>query len=132
MESFEIFKKALDQTFGVKFKIIDVTEDKLLKEEKKLFSKMIKNIEKLAQNELKIFELTKIDTSTIVEPYWTAMGEILGFAFSEEVAELIWWYIYERKDSTGKLVAWEDEDGVEYKFETPGDLYEYIVFKFDL
>jgi len=29
-------------------------------------------------------------------------------------------------------MAWEDEDGDQYKFETPGDLYEYIVFKFDL
>ena len=132
MESFEIFKKALDQTFGVKFKIIDAAEDKILKEEKKLFGKMIKCIEKLAQNENKIFEQTKIDTSSIVEPYWAVMGEILSFSFTEEVTELIWWYIYERKDSAGKLVAWEDDDGVEYKFETPSDLYEYIVFKFDL
>jgi len=132
MESFEIFKKALDETFGVKFKIIDAAEDKILKEEKKLFTKMIRSIEKLAQSEHKIFELTKIDTSSIVEPYWAVMGEILGFSFSEEVAELVWWYIYERKDPSGTLVAWEDDDGVEFKFETAGDLYEYIVFKFDL
>lgn len=132
MESFELIKKALDETFGLKFKIIDVTEDKILKEEKKLFTKMVNRIEKLAQNEHKIFELTKIDTSTIVEPYWEVMGEILAFTFTEEVADLVWWYIYERKNAAGEVMAWEDEDGVEYKFETPGDLYEYIVFKFDL
>ena len=132
MESFELIKKALDETFNVKFKIIDVTEDKILKEEKKLFTKMLSRIEKLAQNEHKIFELTKIDTTTIVEPYWDMMGEILAFAFTEEVADILWWYVYERKNAAGEVMAWEDEDGVEYKFETPGDLYEYIVFKFDL
>jgi len=132
MESFELIKKGLEDTFGVKFKVIDVTEDKILKEEKKLFTKMLSRIEKLAQNEHKIFELTKIDTSTIVEPYWEVMGEILSFAFSDEVADLLWWYVYERKNAAGEVMAWEDEDGVEYKFETPGDLYEYIVFKFDL
>ena len=132
MESFELIKKALDETFNVKFKIIDVTEDKILKEEKKLFTKMLSRIEKLLQNEHKIFESTKIDTSTIVEPYWEIIGEILAFAFTEEVADILWWYVYERKNAAGEVMAWEDEDGVEYKFETPGDLYEYIVFKFDL
>ena len=132
MESFELIKEALEETFKVKFKVIDVTEDKILKEEKKLFTKMLNRIEKLLQNEHKIFELTKIDTSTIVEPYWEVMGEILSFAFSDEVADLLWWYVYERKNAAGEVMAWEDEDGVEYKFETPGDLYEYIVFKFDL
>ena len=110
--------------------VVDVV--RLLKEEKKLFTKMVNRIEKLAQNEHKIFELTKIDTSTIVEPYWEVMGEILAFTFTDEVADLVWWYIYERKNAAGEVMAWEDEDGVEYKFETPGDLYEYIVFKFDL
>ena len=132
MESFELIKKALDETFKVKFKVIDVTEDKNLKEEKKLFTKMLSKIEKLAQNEHKIFELTKIDTTTIVEPYWDMMGDILAFAFTEEVADLLWWYVYERKNAAGEVIAWEDEDGVKYKFETPGDLYEYVVFKFDL
>jgi len=132
VESFELIKEALEETFKVKFKVIDVTEDKILKEEKKLFTKMLNRIEKLLQNEHKIFELTKIDTSTIVEPYWEVMGEILSFAFSDEVADLLWWYVYERKNAAGEVMAWEDEDGVEYKFETPGDLYEYIVFKFDL
>ena len=132
MESFELIKKALDETFKVKFKVIDVTEDKNLKEEKKLFTKMLSKIEKLAQNEHKIFELTKIDTTTIVETYWDMMGEILAFAFTEEVADILWWYVYERKNAAGEITAWEDEDGDKYKFETPGDLYEYIVFKFDL
>jgi len=132
MESFELIKKALDEAFGVTFKVVDITEDKILKEEKKLFTKMVNRIEKLAQNEHKIFELTKIDTSSIVEPYWDVMGEILSFAFTEEVADIVWWYVYERKNAAGQIIPWEDEDGVEYKFETPGDLYEYIVFKFDL
>jgi hypothetical protein len=132
VESFELIKEGLEETFKVKFKVIDVTEDKILKEEKKLFTKMLNRIEKLLQNEHKIFELTKIDTSTIVEPYWEIIGEILTFAFTDEVADILWWYVYERKNAAGEIMTWEDEDGDQYKFETPGDLYEYIVFKFDL
>lgn len=132
MEGFELIKNGLDKFFGLTFKVVDVTEDKILKQEKKLFTRMINSIEKLAQNEVKIFKTTKIDTSSIVEPYWDVMGEILSFTFTDEVEELIWWYVNDRKDENGNLATWEDEDGVPYKFENPGDLYEYIVFKFDL
>lgn len=132
MESFEIIKKIIDETFGIEFKVIDVTEDKILKEEKKLFTKMINKVEKLIINEDKIYEATKIDTSSIVEPYWTVISDIFSFTFSDDVADLIWWYLHNRKASDGKILPWEDDDGVEYKFENPGDLYEYIIFKFDL
>ena len=62
----------------------------------------------------------------------TMMEEIMRFAFNEEVAGIVWWYVYERKNANGDIMAWEDEDGTEYFFKTPGDLYELIIYKFDL
>ena len=132
MEGFESIKKGLEKALGVKFKVIDITEDAILEEEKKLFTKMINHLEKLVANEHKTFTQTGIDTSTIVAPYWTMLEEVVRFAFNEEVASIVWWYIYERKNAAGDIMACEDEDGTEYFFKTPGDLYELIVYKFDL
>lgn len=132
MEGFEVIKKSLEKVLNVRFKVVDITQDEVLEEEKKLFTKMINHLEKLVAHENKIFTQTGIDTSTIVSPYWTMMEEIVRFAFNEEVASIIWWYIYERKNAAGDIIAWEDEDGTEYLFKTPGDLYELIIFKFDL
>ena len=132
MEGFENIKKTLEKALGVRFKVVDITEDGNLEEDKKLFTKMINHLEKLVAHEHKIFTTTGIDTSTIVSPYWTMMEEILQFTFNEEVASIVWWYVYERKNAAGEIIAWEDEDGTEYFFKTPGDLYELIVYKFDL
>jgi hypothetical protein len=132
MEGFEVIKKSLEKVLNVRFKVVDMTQDESLEEEKKLFTKMINHLEKLVANEHKIFTQTGIDTSTIVAAYWTMMEEILRFAFNEEVASIIWWYVYERKNAAGDILAWEDEDGTEYLFKTPGDLYELIIYKFDL
>lgn len=132
MEGFESIKKGLEKALGVKFKVIDITEDAIIEEEKKLFTKMLIHLEKLAANEAKILASTGIDTSSIVSPYWTMMEEIVRFAFNDEVAVIVWWYIYERKNAAGEITAWEDEDGIEYFFKTPGDLYELIIYKFDL
>lgn len=132
MEGFEIIRKNLEKVLGIKFKVIDMTQDESLEEEKKLFTKMINHLEKLVAHENKIFTQTGIDTSTIVSPYWTMMEEIMRFTFNEEVAAIVWWYVYERKNAAGDIMAWEDEEGTEYLFKTPGDLYELIIYKFDL
>ena len=132
MEGFENIKKTLEKALGVRFKVVDITEDANLEEDKKRFTKMINHLEKLVAHEHKVFTTTGIDTSTIVSPYWTMMEEILQFTFDDEVASIVWWYVYKRKNAAGEIMAWEDEDGTEYFFKTPGDLYELIVYKFDL
>lgn len=132
MEGFEQIKHSLEKALGLKFKVIDITDEFSSDEEKKLFTKMINHLEKLTQHEHKVFDTFKIDLSTITEPYWAMLEECLTFAFSTEIQELIWWYINDRLNAAGEVTAWEDEDGTEYVFKTPGDLYEYILYKFDL
>jgi hypothetical protein len=130
MEPIDAIIKALQQTLNVKFEIENTVDD-YLDQEKKLFIKLVNHLEKLTEHEHKVFESFKIDLSTITEPYWTIIEECLTFSLSEEIQELIWWYINDRKNAAGEIIGWEDEDGTEYKFNTPGDLYEFILHKFD-
>lgn len=132
MEDFSIIKKILESNLGVTFKITEAKEEEVFDEEKKLFTRLINHLEKLVNHEHKVFETFKIDLSTLVEPYWQLIEECLNFSFDEEAQEVIWWYVHDRKNAAGEITAYEDEDGIEYKFNTPGDLYEYILFKFDL
>ena len=132
MEGFEEIRRILERALGVKFKMIDMTEDFSIDEEKVVFTKMINHLEKLVEHEHKVFDKFNIDLSTITEPYWTMIEECLTFALSEDIQELIQWYIHERKNAAGEIKSWEDEDGTEYNFKTPGDLYEYILYKFDI
>lgn len=133
MEDFNKIKQTLGKALGVVFKVTEAKfEDDLLDEEKKLFVKLVNHLEKLTEHEHKVFEKFSIDISTITEPYWAMIEECLNFSFDAEVQELIWWYVHDRKNAAGEVMAWEDESGTEYRFSTPGDLYEYILFKFDL
>lgn len=132
MDNLFKIQKSLEKALGVKFKTIPTVDDAYLDEEKKAFVKIIKHLEKLIANEDAIYEQSKIDTTTIVEPYWAMIEELLVFYFSNTVAEIIWWYIYDRKKSDGKIQPWVDEDGTAYTFKNPGDLYEYIMIKYGI
>jgi hypothetical protein len=131
MESLEEIKKVLEKTLNAKFRIVDMNDTSGLGEDKKLFTKLIRKIEKLVQNEDKVYTDNKIDITTIVEPYWTLIEYVLDLHFTTEISDIIWWYIYNRKDENGKIQLWEDESGEEFKFNNPGDLYEYITQKYE-
>jgi hypothetical protein len=130
MDEINTIVKGLEEYLGVTFVVQDIT-DVTLDEEKKFFVKMVNHLEKLEIHEHKIFESFKIDLSTITQPYWAMIEECLSFSLSAEIQDMIWWYIHDRKNAAGELIGWEDEDGTEYKFKTPGDLYEFILHKFD-
>lgn len=132
MDNLYRIQKSLEKVLGVKFKPVPTVDDTYLDEEKKAFIKVVKHLEKLMANEDSIYEKSKIDITTIVEPYWAMIEELLVFYFSNTVAEIIWWYIYDRKLDGGKIQPWVDEDGTAYTFKNPGDLYEYIMFKYGM
>jgi len=128
MDGFDEIKQALESILGVQFEIEDLEDT--LEEEKIKFSKMINHLEKLVNFEHSVFESSHIDLSTITQKYWLMLEETLEFCFSKETSEVIWWYVHDRKNAAGDILGWEDEDGTEYKFATPADLYEFIMFKF--
>lgn len=106
-------------------------DDEMIKEEKKIFSKIMSRLEKLKENETMIYDQYGMSMEAISEPYWDVIEDLIDFLYMEEAADVIWWYIHDRKSIAGKIFPWEDEeDGKEYIFNTPSDLFDYILYKY--
>lgn len=106
-------------------------DGEMIKEEKKIFSKIMSRLEKLKENETMIYDQYGMSMEAIADPYWDVIESLIDFLYMEEVADVIWWYIQDRKLITGKILPWEDEeDGKEYVFNTPSDLFDYISHKY--
>ena len=126
-------QSTLEDLLKVKFRIqdpSDVIEEDLLEEEKKVFCKLINSIEKLHANEVQIYKEFELSISTIVEPYWDVIEDMIDFMYLPEAADVIWWYIHDRKDPSGKIYEWLDGKK-SYKFQTSEDLFEYIRYKYE-
>jgi len=129
----KLIQDTLEGLLNVRFRIRDtedVIEESLIEEEKKLFCKLISSIEKLHANEVQIYEEFELSISTIVEPYWDVIEDMIDFMYLPEAADVIWWYIHDRKDPSGKIYEWSDGKK-SYKFQTSEDLFEYIRYKYE-
>ncbi len=106
-------------------------DGEMIKEEKKIFSKIMSRLEKLKENETMIYDQYGMSMEAISEPYWDVIEDLIDFLYMEEAADVIWWYIHDRKSIAGKIYPWEDEeDGKGYIFNTPSDLFDYILYKY--
>lgn len=129
----DIVKQTLEKLLNIKLVSQDVSdelEESDLEGERKWFSRIINHLEKLIRNEHAIYEEYKVDMSTMAEPYWDIIEDLINFTYEEGAADLIWWYVHERKNAAGKLTKWEDEDGKEYEFKEASDLFDFIVYKY--
>ena len=131
----KLIQDTLEGLLNVRFRIgdtEDVIEESLMKEEKKLFCDVIESMERLHTNEVTIYRDYGISLSTLGDSYWEVIENLIDFVYLPEAADAIMWYIQDRKDSSGKIYKWTDEeDGKSYKFETPEDLFEYIRYKYE-
>lgn len=119
--------KVLEKTFNVKFRSEPVSQDLSSDEIRLTFIRMVKHLEKLAANEDTVFIQTGIDISTIVDPYWDMLEELMAITYDDERSALIWWYVFSRKPTNGDIILpWEDEDGTEHIFTSAEDLYDYV------
>ena len=88
-------------------------------------------LEKLKENELMIYDQYGMSMEAISESYWDVIEDLIDFMYMEEAADVIWWYVHERKSIAGKIFEYEDEqDGKMYTFNTPSDLFDYIHYKY--
>jgi hypothetical protein len=131
----KLIQNTLEGLLNVRFRIgdtEDVIEESLMEEEKKLFCDVIESMERLHTNEVTIYRDYGISLSTLADSYWEVIENLIDFMYLPEAADAIMWYIQDRKDSSGKIYKWTDEeDGKSYKFETPEDLFEYIRYKYE-
>ena len=131
----KLIQDTLEGLLNVRFRIgdtEDIIEESLMEEEKKLFCNVIESMERLHTNEVTIYRDYGISLSTLADSYWEVIENLIDFVYLPEAADAIMWYIQDRKDSSGKIYKWTDEeDGKSYKFEAPEDLFEYIRYKYE-
>ncbi len=129
MEDFEgkkeiinLFNKILGSKVSIK--------DNISKTEETLFVHFIEKLDKANIDEQKLFELSGLEIGRYTNPLWDVIENILKLLYGEESASLIQWYILDRFNPDGTIVPIEDENGKQYKFNTPEDLWSYINYRY--
>jgi hypothetical protein len=103
-----------------------IVKDTLNAKEKELFTLFVTKMEETYNTENKIFEAGLIDLAKVTDPLWLVIENAFKIMYSPEVTELIFWYIFDRINDKGKLIAYIDAKGKEYKFNNIDDLWNYV------
>lgn len=114
----DLFKKILGSEVIIKDNI-DATE-------KGVFLILIKKLEQSNEIENLIFEHGGLELAKVTDPLWFVIENTFKFLYGEEVAELVFWYVFDRFNPDGSIVPLEDEDGKQYTFKDANDLWSYI------
>ena len=93
--------------------------------EKEVFVKLIGKLEKLADNEYKVFKLG-FDLSPIIDPYVRIIEILIKLNYGPEVGSIIEFYLFDRKTKTGKILPFKDNSGLKVMLKTPEDLWKLI------
>jgi len=125
-EGIQDIKDLFNQVLGSEVTIkdnIDATEEGV-------FIVFIKKLEEAYEIENKLFEAGGIELTKITDPLWFVLENSFKFLYGEEASELIFWYIFDRFNPDGSIVPLEDENGKQYIFKDPKDLWSYIKYRF--
>lgn len=129
MEDFEGKKEIIDlfdKILGSKVSI----KDNIDKTEETLFVHFVNKLDETHIDEEKLYESSGIEIGRYTNPLWDVIENILKLLYGEESANLIQWYILDRFNPDGTIVPIEDENGKQYKFNTPEDLWSYINYRY--
>jgi hypothetical protein len=118
-------KKILEPLLGNKSVVIESPRSELLRE-KNQFCDLMERLDQVWKKDNSLFEEYHLDLSAYLEHYYDIIELQIIMRFGYNKAELIWWYILERKDADGKLLPIEDENGKEYTFENHSEFYEFL------
>lgn len=94
--------------------------------EKELFIKTIYIIESINQRAEEMFEKYGVDLSTLENLYFVAFESLLELKYSNEIREIIYWYLYDRFDEDGNMLPIEDLSGKKLFINNPEILYDII------
>jgi hypothetical protein len=124
-ENVEGIKNSIDYIIGSNTRL----KRKKKKEEdiqKELFCKIVTNIEKIHTRSILMEQEFSINLSNYDENFWEVIDSLVVFSFGKDIAELIFFYIYERISPDGSINAVVDEDGREIILNNPEELWELI------
>lgn len=118
----DLFNQVLGSEVTIKDNI-DATEEGV-------FLIFIKKLEEAYKIENKLFEISGIELGRVIDPIWFVLEHSFKFLYGEEATDLIMWYIFDRFNPDGSIIPIEDEDGKQYIFKDPKDLWSYIKYTF--
>lgn len=118
-------KKILEPLLGKKSEVIESPRSEALREEKQ-FCDLMERLDQVWKKDNSLFEEYHLDLSAYLEHYYGIIELQIIMMFGYDKAELIWWYILERKDADGKDIPLEDTSGKEYTFKNHSEFYEFL------
>lgn len=125
MEDFEgkkeiinLFNKILGSKVSIK--------DNISKTEETLFTYFVNKLDESHNNEEELFELSGLEVSKYTNPLWDMIENLLRLYYGEEWQRMISWYVLDRLNPDGAVIPIEDENGKQYKFENPSELWSYL------
>jgi hypothetical protein len=115
--------------FGQRLKIEESKTTKVLKE-KEVFIENVSILEEILQRSDKLFNGYSIDLYMYEEPFLQIIENLFLIKYGEIVSEIVFWYLYDRKDDEGNIYPLvfeeEDKEPVDVILKTPTDLWKFI------
>jgi len=116
-----LFKRMLGSNINIK--------DNLKTTEESVFCLFVESLEKSKSNEEKSLE-AGVDVSSLVDPLWIIIENLLKMEYGTDATEAIMWYLYDRFDPDGKIIPMIDENtGLKYTFKKPSDLFKFLKYR---
>lgn len=95
---------------------------------KKKFEELILNLELLNNRSNLLFEEFNLDLEKYDELYYKVIYTLLDLTYSEQINNLIKFYLYGRIASDGSIIPILDSEGTEIFLQNPSDLYNLVQF----
>lgn len=124
-EEVENIKQSLEDILNADFKVKRKkrTEQEIQKE---LFFKIILNLEKLNMRSNMLTMDLDIDLNKYDQVFYDVIDDLLILRFGKDIAELIFFYVYDRIDQDGNIAGLKDAMGNEIVLENVHDLWHLI------
>lgn len=119
----EYLKEKLENLLGVTLVRRDTPVKPGLEKEKAGFIYLVNTLQDLVKKENVLQKRTGVDFSTLFDPYWDVIGEMMVNGVGENTTTLVWWYLFEAKEDRYNL---ELQDGSKVKIKTPNDLFDFL------
>lgn len=103
-----------------------IIKDNIKATESTVFEILIKKVENSLNDEESLFLISGITLDKIVDPLWDVIETQFKLIYGEEAADIIMWWLMERKDEEDNLLPIEDEEGNEVFINTPSELWNFI------
>jgi hypothetical protein len=128
-EEVKELKKSLEDILNVDFKVkrkkkteLDIKKD--------LFFKIIISLEKLNMRSNVLNADLDIDLTKYDETFYDVLDNLLILHFGKNIAEIIFFYVYDRIDQDGNIASLSDMGGNKIVLETIHDLW-YLIQNID-